>query len=301
MGCKYCDSLNIIKYGKSQGKQCYLCKDCNHKFVDNGNYPKMRLENRIIVIALDLYFEGLSTRKVQRQISNIFGVDVDQKTIWLWIQKYSKLVKAYVDTLKAENLSGEWCADETSIKSKGDKDPWYWEVLDRETRYLVASHLSKGRTEGDAIVLFKQAKKRSKDKPHNINVDGLGAYRRGYSKNFWTRKKEGRPKLTQRVGLRGVRNNNPVERLHGTLKDRTKPMRALGSSRRGSKYKIETVEYVLKGWDVHYNFIRPHSSLKGKTPAEVAGVNIELNDGWGDLIQLATIHKTRDEMVVSIT
>ena len=202
--CKYCESESVIKYGKSQGKQAYLCKECNHKFVDNGTFVKMRKDAQIIVTALDLYFEGLSVRKVQRQIRKLYRIPVNQMNIWLWIQKYSRLVKVYVDTLQAENLSGEWHADETMIKSKGLNDPWFWEVLDKETRYLVASHLSKLRTDEDAIELFKQAKQRAKDEPEAINVDGLGAYRKGYTKNFYSRYKDNRPAFFQEVGLKGL-------------------------------------------------------------------------------------------------
>lgn len=53
----------------------------------------MRTKDKVIVTALDLYFEGLSVRKVQRQIAKIFGVKVSQVAIWKWITKYSKLVK----------------------------------------------------------------------------------------------------------------------------------------------------------------------------------------------------------------
>ncbi len=75
MECKYCGPENVIKYGKSKGKQCYFCKDCKHKFVDNGTFVKMRTKDKVIVTALDLYFEGLSVRKVQRQIAKIFIVN----------------------------------------------------------------------------------------------------------------------------------------------------------------------------------------------------------------------------------
>ncbi|RLI89494.1 MAG: hypothetical protein DRO98_00925 [Archaeoglobales archaeon] len=74
-----------------------------------------------------------------------------------------------------------------------------------------------------------------------------------------------------------------VERLHGTLKDRTKPARGLGSNRKSRRDRIETIENLLKGWEVHYNFVRPHTSLGGKIPAEVAGVE-GLND-WRTLIK----------------
>jgi len=40
----------------------------------------------------------------------------------------------------------------------------------------------------------------------------------------------------------------------------------------------ETAKVWLDGWFVYYNFLRPHLSLKGKTPAEACGIdwNIEM-------------------------
>jgi len=247
----------------------------------------MRKPERIIATVLDMYFEGLSVRKVARQIAKIFGVEVDYSTIWDWIQKYSRLVKNYVDSLKVD-VGKEWQVDETVINSKGSVDPWFWEVLDKETRFMVASHLSKSRTEEDAIELFRKAKEKAKHTPKRISTDGLQAYRKGYKKNFWVRYKDERPELIQKVRLRGEINNNSVERLHGTLKDRTKPARGLGSNRIGGNHRIDTIDNLLKSWEIHYNFVRPQTSLKGKIPEEVAGIE-ELND-WRTLIKQAIKH-----------
>jgi len=126
---EYCGSENVIKYGKSRGKQCYFCKDCKH--YDNGTFAKMRTNDKVIVTALDLYFEGLSVRKVQRQIAKIFGVKVSQVTIWKWIMKYFKLVKEFVDNLKIE-LSGKFHVDETMIKCDREYK-WFWEIIDADT------------------------------------------------------------------------------------------------------------------------------------------------------------------------
>jgi len=52
---------------------------------------------------------------------------------------------------------------------------------------------------------------------------------------------------------------------------------------------------MLKGWFVHYNFVRPHQSLNNMTPAEATGINLNLNDGRGDLIELATKYETMKE------
>ena len=92
MICKYCGSENVVKNGHVHGKQFYHCKNCGHKFVEPKAYPKMRTKGRVIATAIDLYFEGLSVRKVQTQIDKIFGVKVSQVAIWKWMKKYFKLV-----------------------------------------------------------------------------------------------------------------------------------------------------------------------------------------------------------------
>jgi len=82
--------------------------------------------------------------------------------------------------------------------------------------------------------------------------------------------------LIQNVGINKKINQNIVERLHGTLNDMLR-------SRRGMS-KNESTESMLDGWFVYYNFLRPHSSLGGKTPAEVAGIELNLSNRWESLI-----------------
>jgi transposase-like protein len=238
----------------------------------------MNTESRVIATAIDLYYEGLSVRKVANQIKKIFGVQSSHVTVWNWIMKYSKLVSEFVETFKPQ-LLGIYKVDETAIKCKGE-DAWFWEIIDEQTKFLVASHLSKSRPTKDAIALFEKAMKIAKKKPTSIYVDGLPAYIKAYNKVFRTLRKDTRPELIRKVGLRAVNSNNSVERLHGTLKDRIKPMRGLKG--------METVETLLEGWTVHYNYVRPHQTLEGETPAQVCGIDIE-ND-WHTLINEATKH-----------
>lgn len=276
MVCKYCGSEKVVKNGKLRGKQTYLCKNCGHRIVNPTSFPNMKTESRIIATAIDLYYEGLSVRKVANQIKKIFGVHSSQMSVWNWIMKYSKLVSEFVETFQP-HLLGIYKVDETAIKCKG-LDAWFWEIIDEETKFLVASHLSKSRPTKDAIALFEKAMKVAKKKPMSIYVDGLPAYIGAYNKVFRTLRKDIRPELIRKVGLRAVNSNNSVERLHGTLKDRLKPMRGLKG--------IETVETLLEGWTIHYNYIRPHQTLKGKTPAQNCGIDIE--NSWHTLINEAT-------------
>jgi transposase InsO family protein len=70
-----------------------------------------------------------------------------------------------------------------------------------------------------------------------------------------------------------------MERYHGTFKERNKVMRGL---------KI-TDTATLDGQRVYYNHIRPHQGLNGKTPAEAAGLELDLGTNkWESLIKKAT-------------
>jgi len=62
--CKFCGSPDIIKYGKSGRKQVYKCKNCGRKFVPDDGFRKLRNDPRIISLTLDLYFKGVSLRKI---------------------------------------------------------------------------------------------------------------------------------------------------------------------------------------------------------------------------------------------
>lgn len=284
MICKYCGSEKVVKNGKVRGKQTYKCKSCGHRIVNPKSFPNMKTESRVIATAIDLYFEGLSVRKVQNQLKKIFGVQSSQVSVWNWMMKYSKLVSEFVETFKPQ-LLGIYKVDETAIKCKG-LQKWFWEIIDEQTKFLVAGHLSTSRPVKEATALFEKAMKVAKKKPISIYVDGLPAYIKAYNKVFWTMRKDTRPELVRNVGLRAVNSNNSVERLHGTLKDRIKPMRGLKG--------METVRTLLDGWIVHYNYVRLHQTLKGKTPAQASGIDIE--NSWHTLVTEAVRDETKAEI-----
>jgi transposase-like protein len=249
----------------------------------------MKSNTHLIVTALNIYYDGLSLRKTQRNLEQIFGERISQVTILNWIKKYSKLVKEFVMTLTPQ-LSGLWHEDETMLSCEG-KNVWFWEMIDEDTKFLVASHLSGTRTLEDTIAVFKQGFEQSKVRPRAVFVDGSFVYETAFNKVFFTMRKDTRPELVQRVGIRARETNNIVERLHGTLKDRTKVMRGLKS--------FESSEALLEGFTIHYNYIRPHQSLNGKTPAQVA--RSQAPNNWKGLIEEATKHEAQLLAQIKVT
>jgi transposase-like protein len=236
----------------------------------------MRNDKNIVVAALNFYYDGLSFRKAQRNLEQIFGEKVSQVTILNWIKKYSRLVKEYMVT-QVPQLSGLWHEDETMLQCKG-RSIWFWEMIDEDTKFMVASHISGTRSMEDTIAIFQKGFDQSKVRPKAVFVDGSHVYSSAFNHVFYTMRKDTRPELVQRVGIRARETNNIVERLHGTLKDRTKPMRGLKS--------FESTKLLLEGYAVHYNCVRPHQSLGGKTPAQAARMEVPSN--WRGLIDQAT-------------
>jgi len=76
-------------------------------------------------------------------------------------------------------------------------------------------------------------------------------------------------------------NNNHIERLHGTIRQREKVMRALKTD--------ETP--IVEGHRLYYNFIKPHEALNGQTPSEEAGITIEGKDKWLSLMKTSLSYK----------
>jgi transposase-like protein len=279
--CKFCQSAKVVKHGVRAGVQRYRCNDCSHHFyATQATFARMRANEHIIVTALNLYYEGLSTRKVQKQLSDIYGEEVSASTVWYWVSKYGQLVGEYTKGLMPK-LGGKYHHDETAIKVGGE-EKWFWEMIDSDTRYLVASHLSNTRTHEDAVAVFKQALE--KQRPIALFTDGSFAYDEAFKKVFYSRYRTKQVEWVRRVGIQARQTNNIVERLHGTIKDRLKPMRGLKHT--------DSAKRLLNGYVAHYNFCRTHSSI-GTTPAQAAGLEVK---GWKQLIEKAQAVKTTEEV-----
>jgi transposase-like protein len=193
--------------------------------------------------------------------------------------KYSEMVSEYTLTLKPE-LSGKYHHDETRIKVGGE-DRYFWEMIDEDTRFLVANLLSESRSSEDCIKVFKQAL--DKQRPNTLYTDGSFAYDEAYNKIFNSSVKALRVEWVRRIGIQARETNNIIEKKHGTLKDRLRPARGLKHD--------DTAKTWLDGYIVNYNFVKPHKGIDDKTPAQAAGLDVKAD--WGSLIQEATVSATK--------
>lgn len=291
--CKYCQGHNLIKWGKQNGHQRFKCKDCNHIFDDNGLPPRMRTKLEIIANALELYYGGASLPTTSRLLRKFFKIKASPRTILNWIQRYVPLIEDFTKYLLPQT-SKVWHADETAIsirprksltkeqkrkkKRRKGEQHWFWDAIDEKTRYILGCHMSRNRSQGEATKFFIKCR-RNAGKPKRIYTDGMRAYNRGISKGLRIHTRN----HIANIGLHGGHNNQLIERFHATLKGRLVGTRGLVSP--------ETC--IPRGFVIYYNYLRPHTSLDGRTPAEASEINLLFEDGWGDLIRWSTTFEAR--------
>jgi len=269
MKCKYCQSENVNKYGKYKDVQYYWCKDCKRKFSNPDAIPKMQYSTSKVADAISMYFEGMSLKEIRRNFIQQHNDYVSDVTVLNWVNRFTDLAVKEAEKYKP-GVGSVWVADETVLDIDG-KNIWLWDIIDTKTRFLIATHMSYTRTIKDAQQLMKQAYERTGKIPRVIYTDKLAAYLDGIELTFGadTKHKQGSP-----FDVGG--NSNYIERFHSTLKSRTKVMRGL--------HTVESAKKYLDGWLVHYNFFRPHMSLRDSTPASVAGIRFPFRN-WKDICE----------------
>jgi putative transposase len=274
--CKLCGSANTIKFGKYKGVQRYYCKDCHSKFKADDTLYRMKTPANQVSSALNMYYEGMSIKAIARNLKQEYDNMPSTATIYEWIQKYTQYATDSIEGYKPKKIGDTWIADETVIEIDGN-NVWLWDIIDDTTRFLLATRISRSRTTRDAQILYDRAVKTAGKQPEKVITDKLASYLDvRYGKD--TEHIQSRPFAVED-------NTQMIERFHETLKQRTKVMRGLKN--------MESAIEFIGGWLVHYNYIRPHTSLNDKTPAEAAGIDYPYKN-WADI----THHKMSKPVII---
>jgi transposase-like protein len=273
--CDACQSEQVVcrgvRHNKSGDVQRYSCNSCGRRFVGREGFAKRRADPTNIARALDLYFRGMSVRKVREHLEQVDRLRVSHMTVFRWIVHYSKLAAEWMDAPGART-SDRWHVDETVVNVNG-RNEYLWNVLDHETRFLLATHISEDRSLANTRAPIAKAKRATPDRPVDVLTDGMQAYPEAVRKELGRKAtpfddpkhvRGGRYNPHRRVpSIRAKESNNLIERFHGTEKERFKVMRAFDGE--------PGTATLAEGLRVHYNLVRDHQAL-GMTPGEAAGI-----------------------------
>lgn len=284
--CPKCGSIRVIHFGQSRGRQAFRCNDCQHRFRESALLKGSRYTPEMVSLTLDLYFSGTSLRKTARIVNSHFGTHMGATSIYHWIQKFVPRITEYAQTLTPE-LSETWHADEVFVKMKGGINykahyggeakniAFLWNVMDRKTRFLLASKVSTWRDVAGADRAYREALRNAGgNRPETFYTDAL----KSYQTLMASLPESERPTHIAKAGLHKPHaTNNRIERLNGTVRERVKVQR--GWKNPASK--------IAEGQRIHYNFVKPHQALAGQTPAERASVGVEGENKWLSLLRVA--------------
>jgi len=269
--CKYCGSSNVSEYGKVEGVQKYICKDCHRKFSADDRLYRMKTSTDQIIDALNDYYEGKSIGAICKSHLVQYHNQPSTKTVYSWITKYTdEAIKDFKDY--HPKVGDVWTADETVLCIDG-ANVWLYDIIDEKTRFVLASRIALSRTTEDAKKLMEAAAKCADKNPKVVKTDRNASYLDGIELAYGS---DTEHRLGGPFSLVKEDNTSLIERFHNTLKARTKVMRGLKNT--------ESAIQFADGFLAYYNFLRPHEKLEGKTPAEEAGINY-LHKSWADVIR----------------
>jgi putative transposase len=290
--CPKCKSKNFKRNGKRKTEnrgliQRYQCKECRYRFTRDDGFFRMRNHPNKITCALDLFYKGVSTRKVQEHFQAFYPHNSHNTTVYRWVVKYANMISNFTDKLKI-NSCKEVQVDEMEYhrreehKKKGTCKDWFIDSIDVKTRYLVSAKYFKARRKQEIREVISRVKYKTEGYVTTITTDGWQVYKGVVKKTWGWNLKEQKYNIIHNpvIASNGEGFNLYIERLHNSIRERTKTFRGFHGS-------VESADAIMKGYVIFYNFIRKHQSIKC-CPYELAtGLKLKENNKWLELIRMS--------------
>src|SRR5690606_25973376 len=102
---------------------------------------------------------------------------------------------------------------------------WMWSIIHPQTRFVIATEISKRREIKDARKILEVGKQRVESTPSYVITDALHAYETAFRLEFDARR-------TAHIKTKSLSEgfaNRPIERWHNEVREITKTKRGLGN------------------------------------------------------------------------
>ena len=238
--CKRCGAEKFHRNGKTKhGKQLYKCVKCGFRFVWTSDLPRRNFFSNVISFATELYGTvGISLRTIAKKFWKYFKIKISHEGIRKWVLAAKRL-----NVIDDEFIpTRTWHIDETYIKIKGSGF-WLWVVYCKESKHVIAWHISKTHLLKDAIAVLQKAMKKSQGvRPKKIITDGLYQYPVAIKKVM---KWHWREQKKRHIIDSGIGKNALIERVNKEIKRRFKWF--------GTFQSIETAYTFFSLFFYHFN------------------------------------------------
>ena len=262
MQCDRCGSRATRRDGRTQlGGQRWRCNECRRRFTARSRsaFSRRCFTDELISLATRWYVRyRLSYADVVEWLAER-GVMVDRSTVYRWVHRFLPL---FAEAARSHRVpvGGKWRVDETYCRLNG-RWAYCYRAIDQEGQ-VVDVYFSIRRNAAAAQTFFERAITGTGAVPERIVTDKAACY----------------PPAVRAV-LRGTEHrcskylNNGLERDHGHLKQRLRPMR-------GFKHPA-SADTVVRGHALVQNLRNGFSTLTA--PVER---RLRLLAAWPQLAQL---------------
>ena len=255
MLCIYCSSPLTVKNGHDEkGVQRYKCNACKKRFCEKGIFARHRFPPLIILDALFLYSQPISTRGVTVNLKRFRNIIVTHVTVYNWVIKFaSYLIK--IANKKPINFSDIWHVDEKFIHVRGSKDPhaYLWIVSDSHAN-IISTNISFLRDENSARIILRKALDRTRFCPEIIVSDGLQGYKGACKKVFGRKTRH----VVAHFEAVGIVHKGKLLKLSNNRAERINEFPALWlHSIRGFK-RLDRANLLMEFFTIYYNYLMPH-------------------------------------------
>ena len=240
--------------------------------LNSGRIPKMKTPARQIASALGMYFGGMPLDAIQQQFRQDYDLDMSESNYWNWVKRFTKEGMKELETFTPV-VGDTWVADETYMKLK-KRNVYFWDIIDADTRYLLATHVSFTRSGRDAKALMNLARKRAGKPPKAVVTDKLASYVSGIEEAYGADSKHRRGGPFKH--LDSGESTALIERFHRTLEQRTRVFQKIQS--------LGNIRLLTDGWLINYNFFKQHEGVGNIPPAQVMSKVVPFKD-WNDIVR----------------
>ena len=214
MYCIRCGSERTRKDGQTRlGGQRWRCNACGRRFTARSTsaFSHHAFPDDVIALAVRWYVRyRLSYADVVEWFAER-GLVVDRSTVYRWVQRFLPLFGEAAQAHR-RSVGTKWRVDETYVRLQG-RWTYVYRAIDEDGQ-VVDAYFSARRNAGAAQTFFQRAIDETGVTPERVTTDRAKCYPPAL-----------RAVLPSAEHRRSRYLNNGVERDHGHLKQRVRPMR----------------------------------------------------------------------------